>query len=129
MKKPSSVYRYKKIAALLASATIITGSPTIIDRMANALTSEQALRSLSDALRIIISIKQSGSSLTTLQEKDENVLITKVEENVTHQYTIPYGLPNESDIGSFIDYVSEDISMARKLGTLAANLVAGALGR
>lgn len=119
--KHDSVYKYRKIAAILAAATLITESPNIIDRMSNALTSEQAIRALSDALRIIESIKSSSSKIK-LQETNNDIKIITDEEQ-SKIITIPYGLPNESDVVIFIDNVSENISIARKIGTLASALV------
>ncbi|MGC9165668.1 MAG: hypothetical protein ACP5GU_08150 [Thermoprotei archaeon] len=137
--KQKSIYKYRKIAAILATAALITESPNIIDRMANALTSEQAIRALNDALRIIESIKSSSSKSSsskiklheTIKDGKPYIEITVASEKPNEpprSISVPYGFPNESDVTIFIDDVSENVFIARKIGTLASALVVEGLG-
>ncbi|MGB9730142.1 MAG: hypothetical protein ACPL1B_09805 [Thermoprotei archaeon] len=136
--KQKSIYKYRKIAAILATAALITESPNIIDRMANALTSEQAIRALNDALRIIESIKSSIKSSSskiklheTIKDGKPYIEITVASEKPNEpprSISVPYGFPNESDVTIFIDDVSENVFIARKIGTLASALVVEGLG-
>ncbi|MCY0860748.1 MAG: type I-A CRISPR-associated protein Csa5 [Sulfolobaceae archaeon] len=112
----------KKVANLLAVATIYAETPTFTDRMANSLSKESVVRSIYDAERIVSVGKSRGEIMETTEvEEGTNesrpIIVIKEKGKI-------YGtLPNESDISEFLDYVERDIYLARKVGAIAMSIV------
>jgi len=113
---------HRDIAVLLASASALTGSPSLIDRMTYTLSPEPAVKAVSDALRIIESDQVSSNPKlkTGRNEKGDNI--------VTVEGLTIYGkLPSGEDVRRFIEVVEKDVTIARKIGTIASGLLVEAM--
>jgi hypothetical protein len=66
--EPTKLYR--DVAVLLSAASILTESPSLIDRMANCLNQEPAVRAVNDALRIIESDQMTGKPRLRLEKNE-----------------------------------------------------------
>jgi CRISPR type I-A-associated protein Csa5 len=108
---------YKGVAALLASASLITGSPTLIDRVANALSVDSVIKSINDALRVVESYQKSGKENIT--EKDGRTEITIDRE----QYPLFAKLCTTEQLREFLEDVQRDIRIARAVAALAESLI------
>ncbi|MEM0384233.1 MAG: hypothetical protein QXV27_05250 [Candidatus Caldarchaeum sp.] len=108
---------HREIAVLLAVASALTESPSLIDRMSNALSPEPAVRAVSDALRILQSDQMSGtpSLMTERTEKGRYVVVGNKR--------IFGWLPTGEDVRRFIEDVQQNVSLARKIGTFASALL------
>ncbi|MDW8074052.1 MAG: type I-A CRISPR-associated protein Csa5 [Nitrososphaerota archaeon] len=125
-----STRRYRSVAVLLASAAALIESPSLIDRMSNALNPEPAARSIKDALRILDSEvsqppdRRRLSITETVGEKGEvrtKIVVSASEE--AGQVEIYGQLPNNEIVRRFIEDVERDITIARKIGTLASAIL------
>ena len=113
----------RRISNLLAVAYLYDNSITLLDRIANSLSKESALRSIYDAFRVIdvatknkeIIFSSSGDS------KQKKFIIIKKKDEKT--YFIPGTLPSEKDLEIFYDMLDRSTLYARKAGTLALALV------
>jgi len=113
---------HRDIAVLLASASALTRSPSLIDRMTYTLSPEPAVKAVSDALRIIESdqISSNPKLKTGRTEKGDNI--------VTVEGLAIYGkLPSGEDVRRFIEVVEKDVTIARKIGTIASGLLVEAM--
>jgi CRISPR type I-A-associated protein Csa5 len=118
-----SLNKFKRIATALAVASLIMGNTNVIDRIAYSLTPEQAVRALNDSMRTISSIMSSNQSnvkveKTTVKSKNGEVTATKVTVE-GNQYFVYSALPNEDEVAEFIDALTKDIRIARKVGGMA----------
>ena len=125
--KSQSLSDFKRVANALALAALVQESTTVIDRMAYALTPEQSVRALNDALRTIASVSQGSTSFQVSQvqvQKEENTYtFTEVKEREGNmRYMIPGGLPTQEEVTDFIDAVTADVRLARKVGAVALSL-------
>jgi len=125
--KSQSLSDFKRVANALALAALVQESTTVIDRMAYALTPEQSVRALNDALRTIASVSQGSTSFQVSQvqvKKEENTYtFTEVKEREGNmRYMIPGGLPTQEEVTDFIDAVTADVRLARKVGAVALSL-------
>ena len=125
--KSQSLSDFRRVANALALAALVQESTTVIDRMAYALTPEQSVRALNDALRTIASVSQGSTSFQVSQvqvKKDENTYtFTEVKEREGNvRYMIPGGLPTQEEVTDFIDAVTADVRLARKVGAVALSL-------
>ncbi|EHP69908.1 CRISPR type I-A/APERN-associated protein Csa5 [Metallosphaera yellowstonensis MK1] len=125
--KSQSLSDFRRVANALALAALVQESTTVIDRMAYALTPEQSVRALNDALRTIASVSQGSTSFQVSQvqvKKEENTYtFTEVKEREGNmRYKIPGGLPTQEEVTDFIDAVTADVRLARKVGAVALSL-------
>ena len=125
--KSQSLSDFRRVANALALAALVQESTTVIDRMAYALTPEQSVRALNDALRTIASVSQGSTSFQVSQvqvKKEENTYtFTEVKEREgSMRYMIPGGLPTQEEVTDFIDAVTADVRLARKVGAVALSL-------
>jgi len=125
--KSQSLSDFRRVANALALAALVQESTTVIDRMAYALTPEQSVRALNDALRTIASVSQGSTSFQVSQvqvKKEENTYtFTEVKEREGNmRYMIPGGLPTQEEVTDFIDAVTADVRLARKVGAVALSL-------
>ncbi len=121
--------QYRDIAVLLAAASALTESPSLIDRMANALNPEPAIRSVKDALRIIDGeLSQSTEKKIEVVKSQENQKErSKVKVRTEGGELTIYGhLPNNEVVRRFLDDVHGDTSLARKIGALASAILVDA---
>ena len=126
---------YRDVAVLLAAASALTGSPSLIDRLTYALSPEPALKAVADALRIVQSDQNSQepaiTQTKTKTEKGYSIVSVRVEDKKSP--LVIYGrLPGSELVRSFIETVSRDVNIARKVGTYASSLLVEAqlrLGR
>jgi len=114
VEEPTRIYR--DVAVLLSAASILTESPSLIDRMANCLSPEPAVRAVTDALRIVESDQNAGKPRLKLEKDDVKKHTYVVIDNIRIFGKIPSG----ETVRRFIEEVYKDISTARKIGTLAS---------
>ncbi|MEN3047866.1 MAG: hypothetical protein ABDH63_03685 [Candidatus Caldarchaeales archaeon] len=120
--------RFRPIAVLLAAASALSGSPSMIDRMANALSPEPAIRTLRDSLRLVdseLSRSESERRLkfgigTAATGREYRVIEVKDETGV---FQIIGHLPSSEMVREFIDRVQNDTALARKIGAYASAIL------
>lgn len=120
--------RYRDVAVLLAAASALTGSPSLIDRMTYALGPEPAMKAVADALRIVqsdLSSHRPAISQAVTEKGYPEVLVRDETRGTT--LVISGRLPGSETVRSFIEEVSRDVTLARKIGTFASSLLVGAL--
>jgi len=114
----------KRIARLLAVTFLYSGSPNLVDRIANALSKEAVAKALYDAQRIVqVGFgKNEIKSYTKQDEKGKkyNIIQITVDNN---NYEVRGSLPMEQDIEKFLSIIEKDIYYARKAGALAMSIV------
>ncbi len=124
---------YRDVAVLLAAASALTGSPSLIDRLTYALSPEPALKAVADALRIVQSDQNSQEPAITQTKTEKGYSIVSVRVEDKKSPLVIYGrLPGSELVRSFIETVSRDVNIARKIGTFASSLLVEAqlrLGR
>ena len=124
---------YRDVAVLLAAASALTGSPSLIDRLTYALSPEPALKAVADALRIVQSDQNSQEPAITQTKTEKGYSIVSVRVEDKKSPLVIYGrLPSSELVRSFIETVSRDVNIARKIGTFASSLLVEAqlrLGR
>ncbi len=109
----------KRIANLLAVSSLYTDSPTLVDRITNALSKEAITKVLNDSQRIIESGISKGDIFRS--KKDDHPIISiKGEPNMLSIYGY---LPTTSDIENFLLEVEKDIYNARKAGAIAMSII------
>ena len=125
--------KYRDVAVLLAAASALTGSPSLIDRLTYALSPEPALKAVADALRIVQSDQNSQEPAITQTKTEKGYSIVSVRVEDKKSPLVIYGrLPGSELVRSFIETVSRDVNIARKIGTFASSLLVEAqlrLGR
>ena len=111
----------RRIARLLAVTFLYSGSPTLVDRIANALSKEAVAKALYDAQRIVqVGFgKNEIVSHTKQDEKGKKYTIIQIANN----YEVRGSLPTEQDIEKFLSMIEKDIYYARKAGALAMSIV------
>jgi CRISPR type I-A-associated protein Csa5 len=117
VEEPTRVYR--DVAVLLSAASILTESPSLIDRMANCLSPEPAVRAVTDALRIVEGDQRSEKPRLRLEQDKEK----KYPYVLIDDFPIFGRIPSGETVRRFIEEVYQDISTARKIGTFASSLV------
>ncbi len=121
---------YRDIAVLLAAASALTGSPSLIDRLTYALSPEPALKAVADALRIVQSDQNSQNPAMAQTKNTKGYPIVSVRVEDKRAPLVIYGrFPNSELVRSFIEDVSRDVNIARKIGTFASSLLVEALLR
>jgi CRISPR type I-A-associated protein Csa5 len=127
--------RFRSVAALIASASIISGSPTLVDRVINALSPEAVIRSLGDSLRIVENALKSDREPSIREEKvrekenDEEktvptIIIKVKEDDKTETYKIRYAsLPSSEIVRDFMEKTYNNVLIARKIGILAQSMI------
>jgi len=108
---------YRDIAVLLSAASIMTDSPSLIDRMANCLSPEPAIRAVTDALRIVDSDQNAEKPRLKTGKDDKGYPYVQVDN-----HRIIGRMPSGETVRKFLEEVYDDIATARKVGTLASAL-------
>jgi CRISPR type I-A-associated protein Csa5 len=124
--------KYRDVAVLLAAASALTGSPSLIDRLTYALSPEPALKAVADALRIVQSDQNSQEPAITQAESEKGYIVSVRVEDKKSPLVIYGRLPGSELVRNFIETVSRDVNIARKIGTFASSLLVEAqlrLGR
>jgi len=110
------------VSLLLAGASLITGSPTLIDRVANALSVDSVIKSVNDALRVIESFQKNKS--------EKNELIESVDKTILkidgEQYVLSATLCTSTQLQEFFKEAESDIRIARAVAALAESLIVDA---
>ncbi|GBC71629.1 hypothetical protein HRbin02_01414 [Candidatus Calditenuaceae archaeon HR02] len=120
--------RYRDVAVLLAAASAMTGSPSLIDRMTYALGPEPAMKAVADALRIVQSDLSSQRPAISQGASEKGYPEVRVRDEAGNtSVVIPGRLPGSETVRNFLEEVSRDVSIARKIGTYASSLLVGAL--
>jgi CRISPR type I-A-associated protein Csa5 len=120
--EPTKLYR--DVAVLLSAASILTESPSLIDRMANCLNQEPAVRAVNDALRIIESDQMTGKPRLRLEKNEAGRYTYVVVDREQGGPARIFGrIPSGETVRKFIEAIYRDITTARKIGTLASALV------
>lgn len=117
---------YRSIACLVAAASIYTGSPNLLDRLAYALNPESAVKSLNDSLRIIEGAVRRGEVEETSEKIGEGSErnIIKISVGNEKEYTLPYcTLPKAETTRRFLEELRSNIWVARAVGILANSMV------
>lgn len=121
----------KRMANLLAVVTIYSGSPTYVDRLANALSKEAVSRVVYEALRVLrVGIYNGEVTTGTIKVKTKEgeaeypaitVKVKEKEGQEKHYNVIGY-LPTDTDVEKFMSLVEKDIYYSRKAGALAMSI-------
>nr|WP_221290567.1 type I-A CRISPR-associated protein Csa5 [Stygiolobus caldivivus] len=129
----------KRVANMLASVFVYSGSPTYVDRFANALSKEAVARVLYESQRVLQigitngEVKTGNAEVTgravkaTDKKEGENVYPAIIIRREDKQYAIIGFLPTDKDIEDFISLIEKDIYYARKAGALAMSVANKAL--
>ena len=118
-----------RIANALAIAALGQGSTSVIDKMAFAMNAEQAINALNEALRIIASLQTSGS-VARVSDKVEGREVTKtVVTSGVRKFEVIGALPGTDEVAAFIDEVTKDPRLARKVGAIALDIYVKAYER
>ncbi|PSN99201.1 hypothetical protein B9Q11_01130 [Candidatus Marsarchaeota G2 archaeon ECH_B_SAG-F08] len=116
------VGKFRGVSLLLAGASLITGSPTLIDRVANALSVDSVIKSVNDALRVIESFQKNKS--------EKNELIESVDKTILkidgEQYVLSATLCTSTQLQEFFKEAESDIRIARAVAALAESLIVDA---
>lgn len=114
----------RKIANLFATVTLYSDSPTLLDRFANALSKEAAIKVLYDAQRIL-QVGLKNNEVREDKEKGQDgkeypvIRIQYKKGNEVYNYKVNGFLPLDSEVQQFISYLEKDIYYARRAGALA----------
>jgi CRISPR type I-A-associated protein Csa5 len=115
---------YRDVAVLLAAASALTRSPSLIDRLTYALSPEPALKAVADALRILQSDQNSQNPAITQAKNERGYPIVRVRVEDRNAPLVIWGrLPSSESVRSFVEDVSRDVNIARKIGTYASSLL------
>ncbi|MEM4334168.1 MAG: hypothetical protein QXK61_08440 [Nitrososphaerota archaeon] len=109
---------YRSVAVLLAAASTLTESPSLIDRMANALNPEPAARAVYDALRIVESDQKSNNPRIKNEKDERGRPYLSIGDKKIFGW-----IPTSETVRKFIENVCTDVSIARKIGTFASALL------
>ncbi|MEM4494591.1 MAG: hypothetical protein QXE96_02175 [Candidatus Caldarchaeum sp.] len=115
--------RFRRISALVAAASALTGSPSLIDRLTNALSPEPGVRAVTDALRIIQSDQNSKNPQISVGEDEKGRPIVSVKKEGEQRLQIYGGLPSGENVREFIEEVYRDVSIVKKIGAYASALL------
>jgi CRISPR type I-A-associated protein Csa5 len=114
---------FSHIVNALTAASLLMKSTTLLDRMAYALTTEQALRSISDSMRVISSGLTSSQIIHSKEQSQKSsdvwdvLLIKPANSNITYKI---YGtLPTNDEVSKVVDQLNKDIRLAKKIGAIA----------
>ncbi len=115
---------------MLAAVTLFTGTYSLIDRLANALSHEvvgKVLHEASRTLDTIIRRQEQGIGLYELEENGQPFLKINVETNTgVESYRVFGRLPSDKLVLDFLEDTAKDISLARSIAALAMSIVAKA---
>jgi len=114
------VESFRGVSLLLASASLITGSPTLIDRVANALTIDSVIKSINDALRVVESFQKNSSEVNGIKETQDRKTILKVDGKT---FIFPATLSSTRQVQDFFIEAEKDIRIARAVAALAEALI------
>lgn len=117
----------QRVANLFAVATLYSGSPTLIDRLANSLSKDTATKVLYDAERIVQSGLNQGDIKREKLQGDKNeytaMTVKRDEKEGSRPYTITGSIALDDDVEDFLILISKDIYFARKVASRAMALV------
>ncbi|PSN84740.1 hypothetical protein B9Q02_09005 [Candidatus Marsarchaeota G1 archaeon BE_D] len=116
------VGKFRGVSLLLAGASLITGSPTLIDRVANALSVDSVIKSVNDALRVIESFQKNKSEKNELIESADKTIL-KIDGE---QYVLSATLCTSTQLQEFFKEAESDIRIARAVAALAESLIVDA---
>jgi CRISPR type I-A-associated protein Csa5 len=116
------VGKFRGVSLLLAGASLITGSPTLIDRVANALSFDSVIKSVNDALRVIESFQKNKSEKNELIESSDKTIL-KIDGE---QYVLSATLCTSTQLQEFFKEAESDIRIARAVAALAESLIVDA---
>ena len=120
----------RKIANLFAALYLYDESPTLLDRLANALSKEAVAKVLYDAQRVVQMGLRDGDITTGKEKIDEKELfVINVKKEYEKEYKIVGLLPSDRDVEDFLSLVEKDVYYARKAGALAMSIVNDVLSR
>jgi len=124
----NSLKEFESVAVLLASVSIQSQSYSLIDRLANALSSDVVGKVLYEASRNLDTMVRRGN--VKIEEKIEgDKRITRVliyPEPGATPIEIRGRLPDQNTIEKFIEAAYKDINIARNIAAIAMNIVARA---
>lgn len=118
--------RLRKVANLLATASIYAETPTLLDRISNALSKEAAVKVIGDCERIVNTGLNRGEIRLQTGE-NPRIYIDVKEGERTKTYELYGSLSSSEDVTQFIEDVERDIYTARKVGAVAMATVNGVL--
>ncbi len=110
---PSGVDKFlRRVANALGVAALYAGSPSVIDRMANAINMEAVLRAFYDAERII-SVGLGRGDIVVSRDEEGRAVIR------VGGHTVYGNLPRPEDFEMFVEAVRRDFSVARRVASRA----------
>ncbi|ABP95305.1 CRISPR-associated protein, Csa5 family [Metallosphaera sedula] len=118
--------RLRRVANLLATASIYAETPTLLDRISNALSKEAAVKVIGDCERIVNTGLNRGEIRLQTGE-NPRIYIDVKEGERTKTYELYGSLSSSEDVTQFIEDVERDIYTARKVGAVAMATVNGVL--
>ena len=114
----------------MAIAALGQDSTSVIDKMAFATNPEQAINALNEALRTIASLQKSGSVIKQVEEAEgREATKTIVISPDNRKFEVPCALPDTNEVAAFVDEVTKDPRLARKVGAIALDLYVKAYER
>lgn len=109
----------KRISTMLAAAVLYSGSPGVVDRMANALSKEAVAKVLNDAQRIVSVGIDRGEVVAQRSSSGQADYVVVTVRTVDRTYTLYGTLPSPGDVEDFTRELEKNIYVARKVGALA----------
>jgi len=126
------IKQHRGIACSLAAVSLASGSYSIIDRIANALSEDSVIRAIYENSRILENLirrYKESRGLEGVAEKtegDKREIIVKLKDRkepfIIHGY-----LASEEQVRKFIEESSRDIGIARAVASYAMSMVAYSL--
>jgi len=128
------IEKHKKVAYYLASVSLFTQYPTLLDRLANALSIDAVQKVIYEVGRIFVSIKSSEEQYIKeiTKEKEGKThhyieITVKSSGEQTKKYLIHGRLAGDKDIEEFLKDSIENVRVARIIAAYAMNIYASAL--
>lgn len=110
----------------MAVASIYARSPTLLDRISNALSKEAAVKVIGDCERIVRTGLDRGEIRQSTVKRNNSelpALIVREGGEEGKERTVIGYMATTTDVESFIEQVERDVYSARKAGAIAMSIV------
>jgi len=124
-------YIHREIANALAAYTLATRSYTVLDRLANAISSDavnKAIYELGRSLDVVIRNSKEDQAIF-YNESEGRITIKSRWGNDDMTFNIRGRLPNEYEYKSFLEEAIKDIMVARGTAAYASSIIATQVSR
>ncbi|MEM1659269.1 MAG: type I-A CRISPR-associated protein Csa5 [Candidatus Jordarchaeales archaeon] len=126
--------KYRGIATALATVCVASGSYSVIDRVANALSLDSVSRAIYENARMLETLlrryRETGGRQGVCEEKFESggKELTRVRiVSDEGEYFVEGYLADSEQVKAFLEDVSRDIRLARSVASYAMSMVASCM--